>query len=63
MELFVVMLIIGLAAGYILKTFYRKLKIGKAGGSSCGCMSCHTNGSPCGRPDQDRTVIRQGERI
>jgi hypothetical protein len=49
MELFIVIVIIGLAAAYILKTFYNKYKIGKAGGSSCGCTSCDLNDTDCGQ--------------
>jgi hypothetical protein len=56
MELFIVMLIVGMAAGYILKTFYRQFKIGKAGDSSCGCTSCPADAAGCGRPDRNRTV-------
>ena len=52
MELFVVIAIIGLAAVYIVKTFYNKYKIGKAGGSGCGCASCDTKGTLCGQPDR-----------
>jgi len=50
MELFIVIVIIGLAAAYIIKTFYNKYKIGSAGGSSCGCTSCDLDGATCGQP-------------
>ncbi|MBL7178780.1 MAG: FeoB-associated Cys-rich membrane protein [Desulfobacterales bacterium] len=43
MEIFIVIVIVGLATAYIIKTFYNKYKIGKASGPDCGCTSCDSN--------------------
>jgi len=42
MELFIVILIVGLSAVYTAKTFYGKYKAGSQAdsGSGCGCASC-----------------------
>lgn len=50
MELFLVIVIVGVAGAYIFKTFYNKFKTGKASGSSCGCSSCDAAESACNRP-------------
>jgi hypothetical protein len=50
MELFIIIIIVVLAAGYTIKTFYNKYKTGKAGGQSCGCTSCGSNDPACSRP-------------
>ncbi|OEU67573.1 MAG: hypothetical protein BBJ57_09260 [Desulfobacterales bacterium PC51MH44] len=49
MELFIVIVIIGLAAVYIIKIFYNKYKTGKAGDSNCSCASCDSNDLACSR--------------
>ncbi|MCD6487202.1 MAG: FeoB-associated Cys-rich membrane protein [Syntrophobacterales bacterium] len=37
MDILIVALIVGLAAGYLLRTFFRKWK---KGGEGCSCSSC-----------------------
>jgi hypothetical protein len=49
MEIFIVIIIIGLATAYIVKTFYNKYKTTKAGGTNCACSSCDA-GSACCEP-------------
>jgi hypothetical protein len=50
MELFIVIVIVGISVVYIIKTFYNKYKIGKTNGSSCGCSTCGTRGTGCVQP-------------
>lgn len=50
MELYIVIVIIGLVTAYIIKTFYNKYKIGKTSGPDCGCTSCDLNDPACSRP-------------
>ena len=50
MELFIVIVIVGMAVVYVINTFYSKSKIGKSSGSSCGCSSCGTRDTACGQP-------------
>jgi hypothetical protein len=47
MEIFIIIVIVGLATAYIIKTYYNKYKTAKTGGSSCGCSSCDTRAACC----------------
>lgn len=40
MELFIVLVIVGLAIAYVAKSFYHKYQSGKQGGAGCHCTSC-----------------------
>ena len=50
MELFIVIVIVGIAVIYVINNFYSKYKIGKSSGSSCGCSSCGLKDTACGQP-------------
>ena len=50
MELFIVIVIVGIAVIYVINTFYSKYKIGKSSGSSFGCSSCGVKDMSCGQP-------------
>jgi len=54
MELFIVIVIVGIAVVYVINTFYNKYKIRKSSGSSCGCSSCGTRYTACGQPAETK---------
>ncbi len=49
MENIVVMIIVGLAAAFLGRSYYKKYK--KSNQSSCGCTSCPANASCCELPE------------
>jgi len=40
MELMIIIAIVGLAAAYTARNFYKSFQAGKNGGCGCGCSSC-----------------------
>jgi attachment p12 family protein len=40
MQHFLILIIVGLAAGYIIRRYYRSFKSSKTDPCSCGCTSC-----------------------
>lgn len=56
MENIIVILIVGLAATYIGRLYYKKYK--KSNPGSCGCSACPTDATSCGFADERETYSR-----
>jgi hypothetical protein len=57
MENIIVILIVGLAAFFLGRSFYRKFR--KKDQCSCGCTSCPTDASACDLPQADKNILEK----
>jgi hypothetical protein len=56
METIIVILIVGLAAVFICRNFYKKFNK-KSNSRSCGCSSCPTDVSTCELPEAKEQIL------
>lgn len=52
MDNLLVLIIVGAACIYIIRTFYRKFKTGKDGTGGCGCSTCDLEKTDCEPSDE-----------
>jgi len=55
METLIVIIIVGVAAGLLGRSYYKKYKKGDS--CSCGCTSCATDSSSCQIPEEREKQI------
>ena len=55
MENLIVIIIVGVAAGLLGRSYYKKYKKGNQG--SCGCSSCPSDAACCEFPDERQKQI------
>jgi hypothetical protein len=56
-ENIVVIVIVGMAAAFLGRSYYKKYKKGKQ--SSCGCSSCPVDASACDHPEERQKHINE----
>ena len=59
MENLIVIIIVGVAAGLLGRSYYKKFKKGNQ--CSCGCTSCSTDTSSCEFPEERDTASKEAE--
>jgi len=62
METIIVIVIVGLAAGFVGRRFYQNY-LKKNQSCGCGCASCPTDASTCELPDAKEHVLKDSDKV